>query len=77
MSKSLTFDFVTHGLGSPQEYDVVTVNGVQFATITLKDNIYTTRALEGSRRGQDLAWKDSHDGAFEAAMTYALRERLG
>lgn len=77
MSKSLTFDYNTHDLGTPQEHDVVTVNGVEFATITLENNIYTTRALGGSRQGQDLAWKGSHDGALEAAMTYAMRERLG
>lgn len=77
MPKPMTFDYHTREPGAPQEHDVVTVNGVEFATITYSENIYTATALTGSREGQDLAWKGSRQGALEAALTYALREGLG
>lgn len=77
--KSMNFACDTRESGTPQEHDVVTVNGIEFATIAFssKDNVYVAHALAGKQARQDVAYTGTREKCFEKAVAYAIREGLG
>lgn len=79
MDTTLNFIVTTRGDGTPEQYDAVSVNGIEFARITYDRmaDIYVTTAVTGSRAGQDLSWKGTHRTGFNDAMSYALKEGIG